>query len=75
VGVVELEVVLLAVESPVIVALMEDEGEAPAEPSRRVMLVDIECPEENEDEVLAATMVVAKGAIDPLTLVLVEYET
>ena len=73
-GVVELEVVLLAIESPVIVALMEDDGEAPAEPCRRVMLVDVECPEENEDEASVATMVVAKRAIDLLTLVIVEYE-
>lgn len=73
-GVANADVVLLAVELPVIVALIEVEEEAPTEPRRRLTLVELDSRDVDEEEAFAAAIVVAKRATDPLTLVFVEYE-
>ena len=66
------EVVLLAVELPVIVALSEDTEEAPTEPCRRLTLVEV--LEVVEDEALATAVRIAKRVVVPLTLTVEEYE-
>lgn len=72
VGTAEKEVVLLAVEFPVVVALREDGEEAPTEPCRRLSLAEVD--DVVEEEVLVTAVKVSKGIVDALTLAVVVYE-
>ena len=67
----EEEVVLLAVEFPVVVALREAGEEAPTEPCRRLRLAEVN---DVVVEVLATAVIVSKGIVDALTLALDVYE-
>lgn len=72
VGVAEEEVVLLTVEFLIVVALSEDDEEAPLVPRRRLTLVEVD--DLVEEEVLATAMKVSKATVDALKLAVVEYE-
>ena len=72
VGVAEEVVVLLAVEFLAVVALREDDEEAPTVPRRRLMLVEVD--DLVGKEVLATAMKVSKATVDALRLTVVEYE-
>ena len=66
--------VRLAVELPVIVPL-EAVGDDRMEPCKRVRLVELACVEvDEEDEALAAAIVVWKMAIVPLRVEVVVYD-
>ena len=66
-----MDVVLLAVGLPVIVAFGEDAEEAPTEPCRRLILVEVEVVVE---DALATALRVAKMETLLLTLTVVEYD-
>ena len=66
------EVVLLTVEFLAVVALREDDGDAPTVPRRRLMLVEVD--DLVGKEVLATAMKVSKATVDALRLTVVEYE-
>jgi hypothetical protein len=71
VGAADVDVVLLAVELPVIVTFKGDAEEAPTEPCRRLTLVEVEVVVE---DALATALRVAKMETLPLTLTVVEYD-
>lgn len=71
-GAADVDIILLAVELPVIVAFGEDAEEAPTEPCRRLTLVEV--PGVLVEEALATALRVAKMEILPLTLTVVEYD-
>ena len=72
VGTTEEEVVLLAVEFPVVVALREAGEEAPTEPCRRLTVAEVD--DVVVEEVLATAVIVSKGIVDALTLAVDVYE-
>ena len=72
VGIADVDV-LLVVEFPVTVAFEDVEDEC-FEPCKRVMLVEVDCLEVDDDEALATAMVVCKMAVVPLRVVVAVYE-